>query len=355
MGAPPVRVKVLTERQLNRALLARQHLLERSSASLPVTLERVGGIQMQYAPSGYVGLWTRMRGLRRDRVTRALVRREAVQATLMRVTIHLVSGRDYWPLIAGVRRARRDWWLRTAAPDDVDDAVMVDVAGVVRDALAEGPQRQAALTDAIVAAGHSKATWGGAGLWVDLVRVPPSGTWERRRADLYGLADTWIAPSRAAEAQGLDLLLRRYLGAFGPATLKDAADWSGVPVGALTDVAQRMTLRRFVDEAGRDLIDLPRAPLPPADTPAPVRFLPTWDATLLANCRRTQILPERYRPLIFSTRTPHSVGTFLVDGQVAGTWRYDGGRIVPEPFEPLPAQARRELDAEARALAAFHT
>jgi hypothetical protein len=154
--------------------------------------------------------------------------------------------------------------------------------------------------------------------------------------------------------EGVELLVRRYLGAFGPARTADAAAWAGLPAADVADVVERIRVRRFRDEEGRQLVDLPRAPLPPADTPAPVRFLPTWDATLLTHARRTQILPERYRPLVFDTKTPHSSPTFLVDGAVAGTWRYENGRVDLRPFDPLPRAARRELEDEAARLAAFH-
>jgi hypothetical protein len=115
-----------------------------------------------------------------------------------------------------------------------------------------------------------------------------------------------------------------------------------------------MDLSRFRDEGGRELLDLPGSRLPDPDTPAPVRLLPTWDATLLLHARRTLILPERYRPLIFQARNPQSVPTFLVDGVVAGTWRYEQGRVLIDAFEPLPPAVRRDLDEEATRLAAFH-
>lgn len=195
----------------------------------------------------------------------------------------------------------------------------------------------------------------GIGIWVDLVRVPPSGTWERRRADLFGLAEQWVGPPPdLAQAEALEHLVRRYLGAFGPASRGDIAHWGGLRIGALAPALERLNLRRFRDERGAELIDLPDAPLPDPDTPAPVRLLPTWDATLLVHARRTQILPERYRPLVFNTKTPHSFSTFLVDGQVAGTWRYEQGRIRIEPYDRIPQQARKELDEEAERLAAFH-
>jgi hypothetical protein len=190
-------------------------------------------------------------------------------------------------------------------------------------------------------------------LWIDLVRTPPSGTWERRKADLYGLAEDWLGPAEASEEQGLEHLVRRYLGGFGPATLKDIANWAGVPAATLEPVVEGLRLRRFRDEQGGELLDLPRAPLPGADTPAPVRFLPTWDATLLVHARRTQILPEHHRPRVFNTRTPHSVSTFLVDGRVAGSWKHERGRVVLNPFERLPRGVRRELDEEAERLASF--
>jgi hypothetical protein len=115
-----------------------------------------------------------------------------------------------------------------------------------------------------------------------------------------------------------------------------------------------MTLRRFRSEDGEELLDLPRAPLPGPDTPAPPRFLPVWDATLLVHARRTGILPEEHRAKVFSTRTPQSVNTFLVDGTVAGTWRYEKGRIKLQPFGRLDAAFRRELADEAERLAALH-
>jgi hypothetical protein len=348
-----VRQRALSAPELNRALLARQLLLERSPLSLTGAIERVAGLQTQYAPSGYIGLWTRLRDFRRDALTRALERRRLVQGTLMRATIHLVSPRDYQLFTEGIRRSRRERWLRLQR-HQVEGLDMEAVARRLRELLANGPRRQAELIGALQAEGFPRIAWSGAGLWVDLVRVPPSGTWERRRADLYALAEDWLGPSKETETRGLDHLVSRYLAGFGPARLSDVANWAGVAVTTLRPVVERLRLRRFRDEEDGELLDVPRAPLPDADTPAPVRFLPTWDATLLAHARRTQILPERFRELVFNTKTPHSVVTFLVDGAVAGSWRYEGGRVRLEPFEPVPRAARRELEDEAQRLAAFH-
>jgi hypothetical protein len=341
--------RMLSERELNRALLARQLLLERAELPLPRALERVGGIQAQYAPSSYIGLWSRLEGFERDDLTRALERRTVAQGTLMRVTIHLVSARDYPLLAEGVRERRRQWWL-TSHRGRADAREIAAAARRARSFLADGPRRRSELVEHL---GADSVTWNGVGVWIDLVRAPPSGTWEQRRADLYAAAEDWLGPSDATAEQGLDLLVRRYLGGFGPASLKDVASWAGLPAAMLAPAVGRLRLRRFRDESGAELFDIPRGPLPDADAPAPVRFLPTWDATLLVHARRTQILPERYRPFVFSTKTPQSISTFLVDGRVAGTWKHERGRVHVDSFEPLPREVRRELAEESERLAGF--
>jgi hypothetical protein len=349
-------VRTLTERELNRALLARQLLLERADVPLTRAVERIGGLQTQYAPSAYIGLWSRLAGFERHHLTRALERRTVVQGTLMRTTIHIVTPRDYRLLAAGIRKDRRAWWMG-ATRRRVTDEEMAAVAERVRSLLANGPMRRKEL---VAALGVEAMVWNGVGIWVDLLRVPPSGTWERRRADIYAIAEDWIGPAVAGtekeiELRGIELVVRRYLGGFGPASHKDIASWAGVTPATLAPALERMRLRRFRDERGAELLDLPRAPIPDAATPAPARFLPTWDATLLVHARRTQILPEEHRPKVFDVKTPHSVPTFLVDGQVAGTWKHEGGRVALSPFGSLPREARRALDDEASRLAAWLT
>jgi winged helix DNA-binding protein len=348
-----VRERVLSARALNRALLARQLLLERSPLSIARAVDQVGGLQTQYAPSAYVALWSRLRGFRRGTLTRALEQRQVVQATLLRVTIHIVSAREFPLFSAGVRKSRQEWWLRIHRTE-IDGEGMEAVARRLRRHLASGPARATELAALLGADGFPPTAWSGAGLWVDMVRVPPSGTWERRRADLYGLAEDWIGPSTATQAEGLEHLVRRYLGGFGPATPNDVAGWAGVPVTTIRPVVDRLPLRRFRTDEGVELIDLPRAPLPDPDTPVPVRFIPTWEAMLLVHARRTGVLPERYRDVVFNNKTPHSLSTFMVDGEVAGSWSYGNGRIRLEPFEPLPRAVRRELEDESGGLAALH-
>jgi Winged helix DNA-binding domain len=343
-------VRTLTQRELNRTLLQRQLLLQRARTPIPRTLERMGTLQAQYAPAMYIGLWSRMEGLGRDLVTRALERRSVVQATLMRTTIHLVSARDYWPLEVAVREGRRAAWARSHR--DYDARAWDDAASRLRDRLAETGPLPRAEVEALLGKEFARSIHA----IMPLVRVPPSGTWERRRADLYGAAEHWLGPPPAKldEAEGLELLARRYLGGFGPSAAEEIANWAGVPRQRMLSALERLELRRFRAEDGTELLDLPRAPLPDPGTPAPVRFLPTWDATLLVHARRTGILPEEHRPKVFSTKTPQSVPTFLVDGRVAGTWSFEKGRVKTKAFGKLDAGAKRALREECEQLADLH-
>lgn len=310
-------------------------------------LEQVGGLQTQYAPSGYVGLWSRLAGFERDDLTRGLDLRTVIQATLMRSTIHLVAAHEYWLYAMGVRRARREWWSR-AHRDPAAVQAMESHADVLRTALRDGPRTVAEL--AKLAGGRL----GDIGVWVDLVRVPPSGTWGRRRANLLALAETWIGRNDATEEQGLEHLVRAHLRGFGPASYGDISSWAGVPVAALREAGARLDLRISRDIGGRELVEVADGQLPPGDVSTPVRFLPHWDANLLVHARRTGLLPEAYRPRIFSTKTPFSVGTVLVEGVVAGSWSFRDGRIDVEIFEALSGAAAREVLQEAERLESFH-
>jgi hypothetical protein len=344
--------RVLTRQELNRALLARQLLLERSRLPIPRALERIGGIQNQYAPNAYIRLWSCLEEFRRDDLTRALERRTAVQGTLMRETIHVVSRRDYPRFAAGIRTPGQEWWRRVnMIPAEADMRAFARRAHTFFRGKA---RNRTEIEEFLRANDFPRASLWGFSHWLDLIRVPPSGTWEQRRAHTFALAEEWVGELDASEEEGIEHLARRYLGGFGPASKNDLSSWSKVPLAKLAPVLERMTLRRFRDEQGKELIDLPRAPLPDPETLVPVRFLPTWDAVLLVHARRTGILPEEHRPRVFSTKTPHSVGTFLVDGAVAGTWRYEPGRIDAQPFGRLDRETRRELRDEADRLAAFH-
>jgi hypothetical protein len=347
--------RVLTTRELNRAVLARQLLLERSTLAPECAVEQVAGLQTQYAPSGYVGLWSRLEGFGREALTDALHDGRIVQAWVMRCTIHMVSARDYWPFTEAVRAPRREWWRRSARPPaELDIAA---AAKAVRGYLADAPLKQAEIQKRLVAEGFPREAWTGVQLWLDLVRVPPAGTWATPRAHVYGLAEHTVCPPEPAlsEEEAQELLAARYLRGFGPASAADVGSFCGWTITVARSVLSRMELRRFRDEQGGELVDVPEAPLPPADTPAPVRFLGQWDANLLVHVRRAQILPEEHRKRVFATNMPQSVPTFLVDGRVAGTWRHTDGEVRCEPFHALPASAAAALADEAERLAAFYS
>jgi hypothetical protein len=339
-------VAVLSPRHLNRALLARQLLLERSRLSIVAAVEQVGGLQAQYAPSAYVGLWARLAEVARDDLTRALEARTMVTATLMRATIHVVSARQHWSFAEGVREARRAWLARVDR--SVDPAAMDADVARLRELLADGPRDARDLGDL------GSGFLGRIGVWVDLVRVPPSGTWERRRADRLALAEQWLGPSDSTPEAGRAHLVRSYLRAFGPAAWKDVASWSGLSVTDVQAAGDDLELARYHDERGRELVDLPGAPLPDPDTPAPVRFLPHWDANLLVHARRTGLLPEEHRSRVFSTKNPFSVGTVLVDGRVVASWSVRDGRVEVTPFERLARRDQDAVEEERAALEAFH-
>jgi hypothetical protein len=229
-----------------------------------------------------------------------------------------------------------------------DEAAMIARAERIRAVLAGGPRTVKEL-------GHLGAGFAGnPGVWVDLVRVPPSGTWARRRADRLGLAEEWVGPCDATEEEGLAHLVRSYLRAFGPAPWRNIASWAGITVADATRGGRAVALARYRDQDGRELVDLPGLPLPDPDTAAPVRFLAHWDAALLVHAQRTGILPEEHRPRVFASKNPFSVGTYLVDGRVAGAWTVREGQVVLDPYEDLGRQDRAAVEDERAALEAFH-
>jgi hypothetical protein len=293
-----------------------------------------------------VGLWSRVAGFQRDDLTRALEDRSLVQATLMRTTIHIVSRAEYWRLSIGTMRSQQLWAQRVQALPP--ERRVRESADRLRALLADGPRTVRELGDI------AKGFVGSLGYWVRLVRVPPSGTWEHRRADRLGLAEDWVGPIDATEDEGLEQLVRSYLRAFGPAAWKDIASWAGVGIADLKRGAANLALVPYLDERGSRLLDLPDLQVTDEDATAPVRFLPHWDANLLVHARRTGVLPEEHRPRVFSIRNPFSVGTVLVDGRVVAGWSAKDNRIVVDPFEDLRPPDRRSVERERQALEAFH-
>jgi hypothetical protein len=336
-------VRTLTLVELNRATLARQLLLERRKLALLPTLERVAGLQAQWAPATYVGLWTRLEGFRRETLERAILREQAVRAILMRGTIHLVSHRDYGLFASAVGLpgwVRPEW---AAVAEQLHDAVReFGRTPRTRKEIAAWVAEE----HAIDAGDDAARLWYALRMAGRLTHSPQSGTWKQPRETTYVLIEHELVDPQQAR---LDLV-RRYLGAFGPATRADIAEWSGLRVRDFEPALEALEpLRRFRDERGRELVDLPRAPLPPADAVAPVRFLPRYDNLVLSHADRTRVIADEHRRAVI-----HGTGiveaTFLVDGFVAGLWRVEKSRVRVEPFAPLPREWRRRVDDEAARL-----
>ena len=339
--------RVLTARELNRALLARQLLLERAPASIPRALERMGGLQAQYAPSMYIGLWSRLEGFQRDALTRALERRSVVQGTLMRSTIHLVSARDYWPLALAVERPRREWWLR-ANRDGLGARDMSAAARRLRPRLAGATLRRGEIEELV-----GKRPAAGVGHWLHLVRAPPSGTWERRRADLFALAEDGSARPRWPTTR--------------PWTTRCAATWepSARPRSARspTGPASRRAPSRRRSRAWRCAASPPRTARSWSTSharplPDPRRRRPSacWGRGT-RSCSPTHAAPRSSPSAIghaCSECACRAVTTFLVDGAVAGAWRYEDGRVDFDAFERLDRATLRALREEGERMAAFH-
>ena len=342
--------RLLTLRELNRTTLLRQLLLGRARLRATAAIERLAGLQAQWAPSPYVALWSRLEGFRREELERALRRDAVVKATLMRATLHLVSARDYPLFAAAVRDAQVAARTRGVEPPDPE---------FVERARALARERPVTRRDLYALLGHDgpvrpetdfvlfrQVHWLLAG--ARLEQTPECALWSPQRITSFRILDGGDPDPGEARAH----LVRRYLGAFGPASRADLATWSRVPLRDLDPALGTLRLRRFRDEHGRELLDLPHAPLAPADAPAPVRFLPLWDQVLLAYDRRERVLPADYRPLVIA-RNGDVKQTFLVDGFVAGVWTLREGRVVLEPYAPLPSRVRRELENEARRLEEF--
>jgi hypothetical protein len=349
----------LTVRQLNRALLARQLLLERARLSVPRAVERIGALQAQWPQSPYLALWSRLDGFSREQLVRSVERRQVVKTTLMRSTLHLLSARDYLAFGGLVRSARLGEYRRRAKRAGLS----IDVARLapqLAELTAAEPRSRPELLKllGLPQLGLDRRPWI---VWhslaaeVELVHSPESSVWRRNTGGAkFVPAQTWLGDRGADGEAAAEQLLRRYLGAFGPASCADVAQWTGLSLTTLEPAFGRVPLRRFRDERGRELVDLPRAPLPPARTAAPVRFLPMWDSSLLAHDDRSRILPGDLRRTVIRNNGDVQP-TFLIDGFPAGLWRLDGERVELDPFEPLPSRARASVAREARALARWLT
>jgi len=275
---------------------------------------------------------------------------DVVKPTVMRGTLHLVTARDY-PMF---------WWALRDMPtwyDDTHLAHALDALGGARRLAEQAPlTHKEALAYLELEHGHAdelqrRRIFHAVRRRGHLLHAPESALWAGRPLAVF---HPYPEPSAMEVLAARTELVRRYLAAFGPSTRADIADWSGLRVGDFAGAVDELEpLRRFRDENGRELLDLPRGPLPAADTSAPVRFLPKWDNTLLAHADRRRVLPEDLRKTVIA-KNGDVTQTFLVDGIVAGSWSSDKrGRVTTAPFAPLPRSARREVEDEAARLEAW--
>jgi hypothetical protein len=342
--------RVLDGRGRNRALLARQLLLQRAAVAPLAALERLIGLQAQTPRSPYTALWSRLRGFDPMVLSRAIENRRAVRIALMRSTIHLVTARDALrlrPLIQPV--VMRELTVPTWR---------VPLEGVDRDALAiearrlleHQPRTPAQLGAALAETWPDRdprALAHAARSLLPLVQIPPRGLWDRSGATTLTTAEHWLGAPIVADASWDDLVLR-YLAAFGPATAADLVAWCKVT--GLGPVVERVRprLRVLHDPDGRELFDLPRAPRPPASTPAPPRFLPDFDNVLLSHADRNHVFADAYRRGM-QTANGTLPGTVLVDGSVAATWqvrRSERGAELLIDCLDVPRSAHAEIRDE---------
>lgn len=349
-------LETLDRRALNRATLERQLLLRRADLPADAAIERLVALQAQETNEPYIGLWARLAGFRHEALTRLLHERRVVRSSLLRGTQHLATADDYlWlrPLLQpALDRGRQAAFGRRTAGLD-----LAELAAAGR-ALLQGrnltrPQLRALLAERWPDRDPQALAWSVQAL-VPLVHPPPNGTWGSGGATPFALAEDWLGRPLAASPSPEELV-RRYLAAFGPASVMDVQAWSGLT--RLREVVERLRprLRVFRDEAGRELYDLPDAPLPDPGTPAPPRLLPMFDNLMVAYADRTRVMTDEHRRRVCVGAVV--AATALVDGRVRGTWRIERqgetAVLLVELFEPLAAVDGAALAEEGARLLGF--
>ena len=340
----------ISQRGLNRATLARQYLLERAKTQATEVIGHLAGMQSQAPLAPYVGLWTRLRDFSPGELSALTDERQVVRLHLMRNTVHLVSARDClgWSELFRSLRATRFSARFRRGIEGVDRDALISRA---RQLLDERPRTRGELgrllaerwPDAEPAALAYAVTH-----HVTLCQVPPRGIWGESGPATWVPVESWLgAPLRPVP---VDELVVRYLGAFGPATVADVQAWSGLT--RLREVVERLPLRAFRGERGQLLYDLPDAPRPGEDSPAPPRFLPEYDNLLLSHADRSRVIAG-HRPVPLPPGNGATGGTFLVDGSWQGTWRLQEQTLHLRPFTPLSRSDRQALVSEAVQLCAF--
>ncbi|MFG1910943.1 winged helix DNA-binding domain-containing protein [Kribbella sp. NPDC048928] len=343
MNAP-----VLSRRQLNRALLERQQLLRRETGSAAELIERLVGLQAQAPLAAYVALWSRLEGFDPAELAELMTAREAVRASLMRATIHLVTADDclrLWTIMHPVAdRGLRGAFGKQLAGVDIDTVVAFGA-----DLLGREPYSRSRLKGLL---GERWPDWDATAMAYAVsyltatVQVTPRGVWGKTGQAALQTIESWLGRSPVADPS-IDEVVLRYLAAFGPASVADVQQWSGLT--KLREVVDRLRpgLRVYADEDGRELYDVPDGPLPDAETPAPVRFLPEYDNLLLSHADRRRVNPAA-RPVPLPPGNGAAMGTVLIDGDYAADWRHHRGESLQvTPHGPITPATRTAIEAEA--------
>jgi len=349
--------QTLDARALNRATLARQLLLERAEVPVLDAVAHLCGLQAQEPQEPFVGLWSRLHAFDPVVLSDLLVGRRVVRTHLMRRTVHLLTAEDVlaW-------RARHDAMLRQRVLGtyrrELDGVDLGELAAAGRAVLADGEPRSMtelarAVADRWPAPGPRPLGEMLVAALLPMAQLPPRGVWRAKAGVRNVLLSSWLgrevdppAPD-GADPVG-EALVRRYLAAFGPAATADLRAWSGLAGLPAAVAAIREELVAFRDERGRELLDLPGAPRPDPDTPAPVRFLPAFDNAILGYADRGRIIDDVHRGLSVA-----GARVVLVDGRVAATWNVEDGTVIVTPLRRFSRADRTAVAEQARALAAF--
>ena len=346
---------VLTLRELNRATLARQMLLERQALDAYTAVSRLLGLQAQMVNPPYIGLWTRLHGFERAELIELIETRRVARAAMMRSTLHLVTVeqflRDRLTIQPALERALRSFFGARAQGLDGEA-----LAAAARPFLTEAPRSTGEIKAYLLALEPERdanALAYALRAHLPQVQVAPAGVW-RSGSGAYMTAAAWFGAE--PDAPDLAALFRDYLAAFGPASVMDFQTWSGLTGLKGSLAALRPELRTYQDEQGRELFDLPELGLPGGDAPAPARFLPQYDNVLLAHADRRRVIAEEQRQKVFLS-AGRVQATFLLDGFVAGTWATEReGKtavLTLSPFARLDEQDRAALVAEGERLLRF--
>ena len=347
----------LDNRALNRATLARQLLLERSDLSVLDAVTHLGGLQAQEPQEPFAGLWSRLHGFDPAELSDLLTGRQVVRTHLMRRTVHLLAAPD-----ALAWRSRHDAMLLQRVLGnyrrDLADVDLDELAAAGRAALADGEPHTIAEVVGVVAQRWPEVNPRALAemlvpALLPVAQVPPRGLWRGRGGVRNVLLSAWLGREiDPLAADGADpageALVRRYLAAFGPASVADLRAWSGLAGLPGAVAAIRDELVSFRDERGRELLDLPDAPRPDADTPAPVRFLPAFDNAILGYQDRGRIIDDEHKGLSVAGER-----VVLVDGRVAATWTVRDGAVSVAPLGRLSRADRAAVAEEGRELALF--